>query len=344
MTEYDAEFQKQAGFVGASPNMIDHDKDPFADKLIFSERMLVAHAKSVAQKAYCPYSKFKVGAALMVGQATEPYHERMYDDSIYSGCNVENASYGLTNCAERTAIFKMVSQTHLKKPAIRAIVIYTPTPTPSAPCGACRQVINEFADQHTIVISVCDGPDILKKTLSELLPHAFGPHNLEPANTQEKAKETPEDTEEEELPDSELCNLCHHPGKGHEPFTGCTKTGCQCQTYQKSYPLCFRCDHDFYDHAKDHCCHDSSDRDCLCQGYVPPPDPCGQKLDRCPYCLGHIPNHTPLRNCTFHTKCIGAQCGPLCKCGEQKPHDMPLCTDCWYQSATPTHPRPKETT
>lgn len=310
------------------------DKDPFADKLIFSERMLVEHAKSAARKAYCPYSKFRVGAAMLVGQASEPHHQRMYDDSIYSGCNVENASYGLTICAERTAIFKMVSSTHLAQPVIKALAIYTPTATPSAPCGACRQVINEFADQHTIIISVCDGPEILKKPFSEFLPHAFGPHNLEPTNTQEKAKETPEDADEEETPDSELCNLCHHPGKGHEPFTGCTKTGCQCQTYEKSYPLCYRCDHDYYDHHPD--CFGPGNENCTCSSYVPPPEPCGQGKDRCRWCLGHLSDLVPLGNCDYHAKCIGKACGLLCKCGEQKPHAAPLCTDCAYQEVT--HP------
>jgi cytidine deaminase len=125
---------------------------------------LKAAAKSVSQHAYCPYSNFRVGAAALT-QAGE----------IFSGCNVENASYGLTICAERNAIFQMVAKAQQR---LQAIAIYTPTKTPSAPCGACRQVINEFGPEAE-VISFCDGPDVLRKKLSELLPHAFGPQNLQ---------------------------------------------------------------------------------------------------------------------------------------------------------------------
>ncbi len=97
------------------------------------------------------------------------------EDEIFSGCNFENASYGLTICAERNAVFQMVAKA---KQPLQAIIIYTPTKTPSAPCGACRQVINEFGPEAE-VISFCDGPGVLRKKLSGLLPDAFGPHNLE---------------------------------------------------------------------------------------------------------------------------------------------------------------------
>src|SRR3954470_5071926 len=112
---------------------------------------LAAEARAVNARAYAPYSKFRVGAAVLT-EAGE----------IFSGCNVENASYGLTICAERNAIFQMVSKA---VSPIRAIVIYTPTQTPSAPCGACRQVINEFGPEAEVV-SFCDGPDVLRKPLS----------------------------------------------------------------------------------------------------------------------------------------------------------------------------------
>jgi cytidine deaminase len=128
---------------------------------------LKAAAKGASEQAYCPYSHFRVGAAVLT-QTGE----------IVSGCNVENASYGLTICAERNAIFQMVAR---GQQTLRAIVIYTPTKTPSAPCGACRQVINEFGPEAE-VISFCDGPDALRKTLSELLPDAFGPQNLQGAS------------------------------------------------------------------------------------------------------------------------------------------------------------------
>jgi cytidine deaminase len=126
---------------------------------------LVAAARHAAARAYCPYSNFPVGAAVLTGRC-----------QIFSGCNVENASYGLTICAERNAIFQAVA--HSEPPmTIRAIVVYTPTNHPAAPCGACRQVINEFGPDAEIV-SVCDGPTELRHTLGEVLPHAFGPANL----------------------------------------------------------------------------------------------------------------------------------------------------------------------
>jgi cytidine deaminase len=124
---------------------------------------LIDGAKSASENAYCPYSRFRVGAAVLADC-----------DEIVTGCNVENASYGLTICAERNAIFQAVAR---GKTRLKAVVIYTPTPKPSAPCGACRQVINEFGPEAEI-ISVCDGPDILRKALSQLMPDAFGPHNL----------------------------------------------------------------------------------------------------------------------------------------------------------------------
>jgi cytidine deaminase len=124
---------------------------------------MAKRAKAVSQKAYCPYSKFRVGAVVLTD-----------DGEMLEGCNVENASYGLTICAERNAVFQMVARAKKK---IIAVVIYTPTPTPSAPCGACRQVINEFGPD-ALIVSVCDGKDILKKKLADLLPEAFGPANL----------------------------------------------------------------------------------------------------------------------------------------------------------------------
>jgi len=118
---------------------------------------------AAAQHAYCPYSKFRVGAALISRSG-----------AIYSGCNVENASYGLTNCAERTAIFQMVAA---GETAFDAIAIYTPTLMPTAPCGACRQVLNEF-NPDAEVICLCDGASSLQFRVRDLLPGAFGPANL----------------------------------------------------------------------------------------------------------------------------------------------------------------------
>jgi cytidine deaminase len=123
-------------------------------------------AKAASQQAYCPYSGFHVGAALLTRSGM-----------VFGGCNIENASYGLTNCAERTAIFQMVAA---GESAFDAIVIYTPTPEPTAPCGACRQVLYEF-NPDAEVISVCDGPSVLRRSVRDLLPAAFGPANLHPS-------------------------------------------------------------------------------------------------------------------------------------------------------------------
>jgi cytidine deaminase len=120
-------------------------------------------AKAAAARAYCPYSRFRVGAAILARSG-----------EIFSGCNVENASYGLTICAERNAAFRMVAA---GATAIDVIVVYTPTATPTAPCGACRQVLNEFGPT-TEVICICDGPDVIRSSVRDLLPRAFGPENL----------------------------------------------------------------------------------------------------------------------------------------------------------------------
>ncbi len=125
---------------------------------------LISKAKDASQHAYCPYSKLRVGAAVLTDSG-----------DIFTGCNVENASYGLTICAERNAVFQMVAKVQRK---IVALATYTPTPNAAAPCGACRQVINEFGSD-ALIISVCDGTDVLRKNLSELLPDASGPGNLE---------------------------------------------------------------------------------------------------------------------------------------------------------------------
>ena len=124
---------------------------------------LESAARSVARRAYAPYSKFCVGAAVLGDSG-----------KIHSGCNVENASFGLTSCAERNAIFAAVGA---GERAVRAVVIYTPTPTATAPCGACRQVIHEFGPD-AIVISICDGNGRIESTIGDLLPKSFGPEDL----------------------------------------------------------------------------------------------------------------------------------------------------------------------
>ena len=125
---------------------------------------LIEQARAVAKWAYSPYSEFPVGAAVLATSG-----------AAYTGCNVENASYGLTICAERSAIFHMVAEGAQE---IDALIVYTPTPNPTAPCGACRQVINEFGPACRVV-SVCDGPERIDATLQELLPGSFGPGHLQ---------------------------------------------------------------------------------------------------------------------------------------------------------------------
>ena len=107
--------------------------------------------------AYSPYSHFAVGAALLCE-----------DGTIYEGCNIENASYGLTNCAERTAIFKAVSEGHTK---FKALAVVADTEGPCAPCGACRQVVAEFKIPIIIMGNLMGNVKIV--TIEELLPFSF---------------------------------------------------------------------------------------------------------------------------------------------------------------------------
>jgi cytidine deaminase len=121
-------------------------------------------AQDVSGDAYCPYSGFRVGAVVVTDSGEE-----------FAGCNVENASYGLSICAERNAVFQMIAKGRQR---IKWIVIYTPTEQPAAPCGACRQVINEFGPLARVV-SLCDGNQRIDASINDLLPDSFGPHNLD---------------------------------------------------------------------------------------------------------------------------------------------------------------------
>lgn len=109
------------------------------------------------ENAYSPYSHFAVGAALLCE-----------DGTLYEGCNIENASYGLTNCAERTAIFKAVSEGHTK---FKALAVVADTEGPCAPCGACRQVMAEFKIPLIIMGNLIGNIKIV--TIEELLPFSF---------------------------------------------------------------------------------------------------------------------------------------------------------------------------
>jgi cytidine deaminase len=123
---------------------------------------LIKKAYESLENAYVPYSDFKVGAALLTSEG-----------KVFTGCNVECASYGATNCAERTAVFKAVSE-GFKSYAAIAIVGMGGGKT--YPCGICRQVLNEFGPDMDIVLD--DHGKIVVINLKEMLPYAFGPSDL----------------------------------------------------------------------------------------------------------------------------------------------------------------------
>lgn len=124
------------------------------------DEQLLRLAREAMNRSYSPYSSFPVGAAL-----------HCTDGRIYQGCNIENASFGLTNCAERTAVFKAVSEG-----AKSFDVIAIAAKKKAWPCGACRQVLNEFAPDIRILITWDD--HVEEKTLRELLPESFGPQSM----------------------------------------------------------------------------------------------------------------------------------------------------------------------
>ncbi len=127
------------------------------------EKGLIRRAVEARERAYAPYSKFAVGAALLAA-----------DGRIFTGCNVENASYGLTMCAERVALFKAISEGAREFTAI-AIVCGA---SPCSPCGACRQVLFEFAPDLLVIMADADGKRTKRARLRELFPEGFGPHAL----------------------------------------------------------------------------------------------------------------------------------------------------------------------
>ena len=131
---------------------------------------LISMALDARRMAYAPYSKFKVGAALLGANGV-----------VYMGCNVENSSYPATNCAERTAIFSAVSDGQLEFDAIAVVGGLEDASTLDfcPPCGVCRQVMREFCNPKTFEIIVAKNENEYKVfTLEELLPESFGPENL----------------------------------------------------------------------------------------------------------------------------------------------------------------------
>lgn len=137
-----------------------------------TDKELVLEAIEARKMSYSPYSNFMVGAALLTK-----------DDKVYRGCNVENASYGPTNCAERTAFFKAISEGEKEFKAIAIIGAAKNTKTEdfeyAYPCGVCRQVMMEFCNPKEFKVIVAKGADdFIVSTLGELLPNGFGPDNL----------------------------------------------------------------------------------------------------------------------------------------------------------------------
>lgn len=134
-----------------------------------SNQELIALALEAREMAYTPYSNYRVGAALLAKGG-----------KVYKGCNIENASYTPTNCAERTAFFKAVSEGEREFSAIAIVGGNGEKPVDYAwPCGVCRQVMMEFCNPKTFrVITAISEDTYLDKTLEEMLPFGFGPDNL----------------------------------------------------------------------------------------------------------------------------------------------------------------------
>lgn len=132
-------------------------------------KKLIKKALEARELAYTPYSHWAVGAALLDA-----------DGKVWTGCNIENAAYGPSNCAERTAVFKAVSEGQRKFSAI-AVVGGPAGEAPSAvcpPCGVCRQVLREFCGNDFAIILAVSETEYTLTTLGELLPYGFGPENL----------------------------------------------------------------------------------------------------------------------------------------------------------------------
>jgi cytidine deaminase len=128
------------------------------------EKQLLEEAVKAREFAYVLYSKFQVGAALIAK-----------DGKVFHGCNIENASYGMTNCAERTALFKAYSEGVTQ---FDTLVVVTDTDRPVPPCGACRQVISELcAPEMEVILTNLKG-DIQRTLVKDLLPGAFSPKDL----------------------------------------------------------------------------------------------------------------------------------------------------------------------
>ena len=138
-------------------------------------RDLIRRAFAARKFAYTPYSHFNVGAALLTR-----------DGKVYTGCNIENAGYTATNCAERTALFKAVSEGERQFSAIAIVGSKEGTVNElvTGPCGVCRQALYEFSGPDLTVIMARTEEDYIVTTLGQLLPYGFGPANLETEKTE----------------------------------------------------------------------------------------------------------------------------------------------------------------
>ncbi|MBA2618566.1 MAG: cytidine deaminase [Rubrobacter sp.] len=132
------------------------DRSPDVDSLMNA-------AREAAQTAYAPYSRFLVGAAILTEGGT-----------VHAGCNVENASYGLSICAERNAATSMVSADPDDR-RIKSVAVFSPNTSPCFPCGACRQFLREFGCEEVVVE---DALGLCRYPFEEILPNSFGPEDL----------------------------------------------------------------------------------------------------------------------------------------------------------------------
>lgn len=129
------------------------------------DKQLIEEAKKARERAYAPYSKFQVGAALLTREG-----------KVYHGCNIENAAYSMCNCAERTALFKAYSDGERD---FQMMAVIADTDRPVTPCGACRQVIHELCPRDMIVVCTNLRGDVEQTTAAALLPGAFSKEDLD---------------------------------------------------------------------------------------------------------------------------------------------------------------------
>lgn len=134
------------------------------------EATLLKAARGAMERAYAPYSRFPVGAAVLCE-----------DGAVITGCNVENASYGLSMCAERVALFRAVAE---GKRSFRSLAVMAMTDEPVAPCGACRQVMAEFLDESTVVLLANATGQTMRTTVANLLPRPFLPEHAKKGERQ----------------------------------------------------------------------------------------------------------------------------------------------------------------